>query len=198
MTKRGRYLTVAAMLAWTASAANAANPFMITGGRTTQPVGHYELCQRLPAECDQGRPASRPVELTRKLWKTILEINHAVNVAVAPKTDYEIWGREELWSYPKGVGDCEDYVLEKRRLLMRAGVPSGNLLITVVRQPNGDGHAVLTVNTSYGDFVLDNLEPRVLVWTDTEYRYLKRQSARHAGAWVSIDDGRSVAVGSVR
>jgi len=76
-------------------------------------------------------------------------------------------------------------------------VPASNLLITVVRQPNGDGHAVLTVNTSMGDFVLDNLEPRVLTWTETEYTYLKRQSAKHAGMWVGVDDGRSVLVGSV-
>ena len=68
--------------------------------------------------------------------------------------------------------------------------------MTVVRQPNGDGHAVLTVRTSRGDFILDNLEPRVLAWTDTEYTYLKRQSERNSGAWVPINDGRAVAVGS--
>ena len=67
----------------------------------------------------------------------------------------------------------------------------------MVRQPNGDGHAVLTVRTSHGDFILDNLEPRVLAWTDTEYTYLKRQSERNSGAWVAIDDDRNVAVGSV-
>jgi predicted transglutaminase-like cysteine proteinase len=118
---------------------------------------------------------------------------------VTPRTDLEIWGREEVWSYPtNSIGDCEDYVLEKRRLLMKAGIPAGNLLITVVRQPNGDGHAVLTVNTDRGDYVLDNLDGRVLVWTATPYTYLKRQSSKNSGAWVSINDGRAVAVGSVR
>jgi predicted transglutaminase-like cysteine proteinase len=117
---------------------------------------------------------------------------------VEPRTDMEMWGREELWSYPTSVGDCEDYVLEKRRMLLSLGVPAGNLLITVVRQPNGDGHAVLTVNTSLGDFVLDNLEPRVLAWKDTEYTFLKRQSSQNSGAWVSVNDGRSTAVGSVK
>ena len=140
----------------------------------------------------------KAVELTRSLWDKIIRINNEVNVGVAPRTDYEMWGREEYWSYPGAVGDCEDYVLEKRRRLMMVGVPAGNLLITVVRQPNGDGHAVLTVSTSLGDFILDNLEPRVLAWTDTDYRFLKRQSSRDTGVWVSIDDGRNVAVGSVR
>jgi predicted transglutaminase-like cysteine proteinase len=81
---------------------------------------------------------------------------------------------------------------------MQAGVPAGNLLVTVVRQPNGDGHAVLTAHTSMGDFILDNLEPRVLTWDETEYTYLKRQSDRNSGAWVTINDGRADAVASVR
>ena len=68
----------------------------------------------------------------------------------------------------------------------------------VVRQKNGDGHAVLTVRTSNGDYILDNLEPRILAWTDTDYTFLKQQSARNSGVWVSIDDDRNVAVGSVK
>lgn len=184
------------LAAWSGSAA-AGPAFMPTGGRATQPVGHYEFCQRTPQECRQISAKRPPVELTRKLWAAIVDVNNTVNTMVTPRTDMDMWGREEFWSYPDGVGDCEDYVLEKRRELMALGVPAGDLLITVVRQPNGDGHAVLTVHTSGGDFVLDNLEPRVLAWTDTEYTYLKRQSALNSGAWVSINDGRAVAVGSV-
>ena len=138
------------------------------------------------------------MELTRALWAEMVDINNAVNTAVTPRTDMEMWGQEEVWSYPDGLGDCEDYVLEKRRELMAAGVPAGSLLITVVRQPNGDGHAVLTVRTTEGDYILDNLEPRVLAWQETEYTYLKRQSEKNSGAWVSITDGRTSAVGSVR
>lgn len=191
--------TAAGMLLATMPATTFASSLsMPTGGRTTQPVGHYEFCKRMPSECAERSRSSQPVELTRKLWDSIVAINHEVNTTVAPRTDYEMWGVEERWSYPTDVGDCEDYVLEKRRLLMKVGVPASNLLITVVRQPNGDGHAVLTVETSLGDFVLDNLESRVLAWTDTAYRYLKRQSNRDASAWVSIGDDRNVAVGSVR
>ena len=81
---------------------------------------------------------------------------------------------------------------------MSAVIPAGNLLMTVARQPNGDGHAVLTVRTSLGEFILDNLEPRVLSWTDTDYTYLKRQSDQNSGVWVTINDGRADAVASVR
>jgi predicted transglutaminase-like cysteine proteinase len=185
-----------AVLGATATMAQA-QAFMPTAGLSTQPVGHYEFCQQKPDECAKT-VAHRPVELTRKLWAAMVDVNNVVNTMVTPRTDMEMWGVEERWSYPTDVGDCEDYVLEKRRLLMKVGVPASNLLITVVRQPNGDGHAVLTVETSLGDFVLDNLESRVLAWTDTDYRYLKRQSNRDASVWVSIGDDRNVAVGSVR
>lgn len=200
MSGKGTGLLLAAFLPLTmwATTATAAPSFMATGGRTTQPVGHYEFCQREPRECLQKTTRPVPVTLSRKLWAAMVDINNAVNAMVEPRTDMEMWGREELWSYPTSVGDCEDYVLEKRRMLMSLGVPAGNLLITVVRQPNGDGHAVLTVNTSLGDFVLDNLEPRVLAWKDTDYTFLKRQSSQNSGAWVSINDGRSMAVGSVK
>jgi predicted transglutaminase-like cysteine proteinase len=197
---RGKLLLlVVAALFSGAGAAQAGASFMHTGGRTTQPVGHYEFCRQLPQECRQTTPAEPPIELTRKLWATIVAVNNAVNTRVQPRTDMEMWGREEVWSYPdNGFGDCEDYALEKRRELMQAGVPAGDLLMTVARQPNGDGHAVLTVRTSMGEFILDNLEPKVLAWTDTDYTYLKRQSTRNSGVWVSINDGRADAVASVR
>jgi predicted transglutaminase-like cysteine proteinase len=191
-------LAVITGLAAMAGTANAAQPFMPTGGRTTQPVGHYEFCQRQPDECRLKSSGGAPVELTRGLWAAMVEINNAVNTMVTPRTDMEMWGREEVWSYPDGIGDCEDYALEKRRQLMALGVPAGDLLLTVVRQPSGAGHAVLTMRTSRGEFVLDNLEPRVLAWTDTEYTFLKRQSERNSGVWVQINDGRADAVASVR
>ena len=200
MGMRGQRLALWTAALWIAGSfgAVASEPFMAIGGRTTQPVGHYEFCRRLPAECSVRTARPHPVELSRKLWKEIIQINHAVNTQVAPLTDYEMWGREEFWSYPDTVGDCEDYVLEKRRRLMAIGVPASNLLVTVVRQPNGDGHAVLTVETHLGDFVLDNLEALVLPWSETNYSFLKRQSSRNSGEWVSIQDGRSTSVASVQ
>lgn len=178
--------------------ATAAGLFMPTGGRSSQPIGHWEFCQNHPDECAANEADAAPVTLTRELWKIVLEVNTFANASITPRTDFEMWGREEFWSYPEGYGDCEDYVLEKRRELIAYGVPAPALLVTVVRQSNGDGHAVLTLRTDRGDFILDNLEARVLRWFETDYSFLKRQSERSAGAWVSIEDGRAVAVGSVR
>ena len=97
-------------------------------------------------------------------------------------------------------GDCEDYVLEKRRDLARLGLSLSNLLITVVRKPDGEGHAVLTVRTDKGDYILDNLTDAVRLWDQTGYRFLKRQASNHTGRWVTIREAQPSAplVGSVK
>ncbi len=80
---------------------------------------------------------------------------------------------------------------------MALGFSASNLLITVVLQPNREGHAVLTVRTSQGDFILDNMRDEIRHWRDTEYVYIKRQSQTHAGRWDKLRDGRANTVGSV-
>ena len=97
----------------------------------------------------------------------------------------------EKWSYPDdGYGDCEDYVLLKRRMLIEAGWPRSALLITVVRDRKGDGHAVLTVRTDKGEYILDNQNDKILPWSDTGYRFVKRQSQSDPNTWVALGDPR--------
>ena len=183
---------------WCGGHAWAAAP-MVTGGLTSQPIGHYEFCKANPDECSIRSRDTAPAELTGALWKLLVSLNVSVNHAIAPMSDLEIYGKEEVWAYPdNSVGDCEDYVLEKRRTLMQNGVSPANLLITVVRKSDGEGYAVLTVRTDQGDFILDNLTDAVLPWDDTGYRFLKRQASNHTGHWVTIREGQAPLVGSVR
>lgn len=169
-----------------------------TSGLTSQPIGHYEFCKASPAECAIATPDRGPVRMTPTLWNSVSDVNVAVNAAVRPMSDLDIYGKDEVWAYPvDGVGDCEDYVLEKRRQLSRV-IPLSNLLITVVRKKNGEGHAVLTVRSDMGDFILDNLTDEVKTWDETGYRFLKRQASSHTGRWVSLVDDQNVMVGSVR
>jgi predicted transglutaminase-like cysteine proteinase len=171
---------------------------MSTGGLASQPIGHFEFCKVNPGECSRTAEAL-PVRMTSKLWRRIASVNAAVNKRVKPMSDFNIYGKEEVWIYPDaGVGDCEDYVLEKRKMLFESGIAISNLLITVVRKPDGEGHAVLTVRTDNGDFVFDNLTDKVRLWSETGYRYMKRQASNHTGHWVSIRGGDATLVGSVR
>ena len=167
---------------------------MLTGGLTSQPIGPYDFCMANPPECAIRTRQTRPEPMSGALWSLLRRINATVNEAVRPMNDLDIYGRDEVWAYPVGgVGDCEDYVLEKRKRLMESGLSLSSLLITVVRKPDGEGHAVLTVRTDRGDFVLDNLTDAVRPWNQTGYRYLKRQSAEHTGRWVTIRDGQPAA-----
>jgi predicted transglutaminase-like cysteine proteinase len=166
----------------------ASSPSMETFGRTTIPVGYFEYCQRYADRC--ARPSDGPlIRLTEQRWTEIVQVNADVNQVVQPLTDSEIFGVEERWEYPVLVGDCEDYALQKRKLLNEMGYPLGALLITVGRDADGGGHAVLTVVTDRGDFVLDNVEQRVLLWKDAELYYLKRQSQDDPNDWVSLVAG---------
>ncbi|MCJ8149211.1 MULTISPECIES: transglutaminase-like cysteine peptidase [Shinella] len=170
---------------------------MKTGGVTSQPIGHYEFCQSHKSECRAGARNQAPAKVTEFGWATVRQINARVNRDITPMTDKELYGKDEFWTYPGDAGDCEDFVLLKRRMLMEKGFAAGDLLITVVRKPDGEGHAVLTLRTTQGDFILDNLNNDVKLWTETSYRYLKRQASFHAGRWVSIENGDAVMVSSV-
>ena len=48
------------------------------------------------------------------------------------------------------IGDCEDYVLLKRRMLIQSGWPREALLVTVMRNEQDEGPAVLTVDDRPG------------------------------------------------
>lgn len=170
-------------------AANTAH--MRLAGLTSQPIGHHNYCKQYPSDCRIKASSASAPQLTRERWKDLVEVNSYSNSTIKPVTDLEGFGVEELWTYPTSYGDCEDYVLMKRHMLMQRGWPASALLITVVLQPNGEGHAVLTVRTDRADYVLDNLDNKIKPWNETEYTYLKRQSAKYSGHWTKISDRRS-------
>lgn len=150
-----------------------------------------DFCRRYPRECavDTSEPAI--VALTPRTWQTIVSVNQTVNASVKPLTDAEHWGTPDHWDFPSdGSGDCEDYQLLKRKLLVRRGLPQRALRMTVVRDDKGEGHAVLMIRTDRGDFVLDNKTSRVLSWNQTGYAYVKRESQDAVG-WVALGGAAS-------
>ncbi|WP_275787275.1 transglutaminase-like cysteine peptidase [Pararhizobium gei] len=178
-------------------APNVTTVSMQTGAITSQPIGHYEFCQTHRSECDiKTKPSTAP-RVTDFGWSVIREVNASVNREITPVTDMNLFGKDEVWTYPQAAGDCEDFVLLKRKRLMEKGFSASDLLITVVRKSDGEGHAVLTVRTAQGDFILDNLDDEAKLWTRTSYRFLKRQASFNTGRWVTIENGAEVLVGSV-
>ncbi|MCR6673635.1 transglutaminase-like cysteine peptidase [Devosia ginsengisoli] len=162
------------------------------GGTTSIPVGHAEFCRSRPDECGPNANPVAAVSLDEGLWQQLLTVNAGINQAVIPVTDQDLYQVAEFWTYPNGYGDCEDYVLAKRRALIDAGWPASTLLISVVKQANGEGHAVLLVRTDRGDLVLDNQIGSIDLWSQTPYKFIKRQSQANAGQWVDMIDTRDI------
>lgn len=156
-------------------------------GDTLPPIGYVTFCQIHKRDCRlKGRFNDR-IQLTPARLSELKRVNDQVNTAVVPVTDLEHYGKVDWWTYPvDGKGDCEDYALEKRRRLIVLGWPESTLLITVVRDQNNEGHAILTVRTDEGDFVLDNQLREILRWADTPYVFIKEQSQHNPLLWVSL------------
>jgi predicted transglutaminase-like cysteine proteinase len=191
---QGMGLAVVAILMGISASAHAGDERMLyasLGDTTRAPIGWVEFCADNPAECRGGASQPRDIVLSQTAWRDLLKVNRWVNETIKPMTDMDHWGVIEKWSLPTdGYGDCEDYVLLKRKMLTDAGWPREALLITVVRDKKGEGHAVLTVKTDKGEFVLDNQNENVVAWTETGYRFVKRQSQSDPNVWVSLGDSR--------
>lgn len=168
-----------------ASLRSAVAPLTIAGD--AKPIaGWVDFCTRNPAECavDPSEPATVP--LTTRTWALITGINRRVNASLRAVTDDEHWGVADRWDLPTdGAGDCEDFQLLKRKLLVEAGLPRRALRMTVVLDEKNEGHAVLMVRTDRGDYVLDNKVGSVLPWFDTGYVFVKRESQDRIG-WSSL------------
>jgi predicted transglutaminase-like cysteine proteinase len=165
--------------------------FISLGDATRAPIGWIEFCEENPRDCVSHATTARNAVLSTQAWKDLVRVNLWANSHIKPMTDLEHYGVVEKWAYPDdGYGDCEDYVLLKRRMLMQSGWPREALLITVVRDKNSDGHAILTVKTDKGEFILDNQTDEILLWSDTGYRFVKRQSQTNPNVWVSLGDPR--------
>jgi predicted transglutaminase-like cysteine proteinase len=156
-------------------------------GPARPPQGYIQFCRDYRGEC-ASKASLRPELLTEASFELLDRVNRDVNARIKPVSDLELYGKAEVWAIPVNAGDCEDYVLLKRKLLIEAGLPASALLITVVRDQHGDGHAVLTAVTVRGDLILDNQDDRILPWTITPYRYVKRQSVLDQNAWVLLGD----------
>ena len=171
---------------------NKHSPFMRIYGDSRPPIGHIRFCRTHAAECRPHAQRFGRVSLSPDRWRELVAVNSLVNRIIKPVSDQELYGEVERWAYPESRGDCEDYALLKQRMLKQRGWPASALLITVVTDEKGQGHAILTARTSSGDFVLDNKRPKVLAWNAVPYRYYKRQSYRNPGLWVSLKPAREV------
>ena len=160
----------------------------VGGGPTRSIAGWADFCRRMPDECSIDPTQPKVIPLTLATWRTLRSVNARVNARIKPMTDQAHWGITDRWDFPDdGFGDCEDYQLLKRRMLAERGLPRRALLMTVVIDEINEGHAVLTVRTDRGDFILDNKTDEIRPWKSVPYAFIKR-AGQEGAAWVSLEE----------
>jgi len=164
--------------------------YMKVYNETLPPIGFVQFCKTAPEDCGGTLGEAVRVVMNKDRWNDLNSVNLKANETVEAVMDIDLYNVEEYWTYPGSQGDCEDFVLLKRKKLMMMGWPSESLLITVLRDENNEGHAVLTVSTDKGDFILDNRRDEILPWAATDYTYYKRQSQVNPWRWVSLKSNK--------
>lgn len=152
------------------------------GRVTAAPAVFSTFCDHWSDQCAATGP-DEAMPLDEARWAELERVNAAVNAAITARPD--VPGHDE-WTLGASEGDCDDYAVEKRRRLADLGWPSATLSLTAAVIPSGEAHLVLTVRTDRGDFVLDNLRPRVTAADRVGYRWLSRQSSLHPRLWVRV------------
>ena len=158
------------------------------GQDAAPPSGYVAFCDRNPEECRVPRGAPAQLTLTDDIKARLEDVNMAVNRSIRPSDDSMHYGVAEFWTVPiDGYGDCEDYVLAKRKMLMLLGLPEPALRISVVLNIARVRHAVLTVVTDRGELVLDNLKDDIVAPSDTGYVWLERQDPLSRTGWIALN-----------
>ncbi len=135
------------------------------------PLGYQLMCLKTPSECKGGGTSvAKATDGTITLLK---RVNAQVNAAITPRND----GGADVWNASASAGDCEDYLLAKRRALIKAGISASALRIAHVKTRGGVGHAILVVKTTRGDYVLDNLNRSVRPLSQAGYRIISMSGA---------------------
>jgi predicted transglutaminase-like cysteine proteinase len=150
------------------------------------PPGFDDSCRRYQWFCTSRATGAAPIGQA-ELLELATRVNRQVNYSVSQLSDPENYGVADYWSLPaNGNGDCEDFVLQRYKLLLDAGVDSRDLSIAIVLDRHGDNHAVLVLRHGSGDLVLDSLTRRIHPWNRTGYTFLAMQSGVDKTQWEMV------------
>jgi len=131
------------------------------------------------------------IVLTAAKLSELLRVNREINKAVAYKTDTENYGKVDLWTdgvKAGNLGDCEDYAIAKRNVLVKQlNYPRENLLMGTCFVPEAnEWHAVLLVMAFEGVLVLDNRRDNLLFYDQTGYTQWRREDVSVSDSWVAF------------
>jgi predicted transglutaminase-like cysteine proteinase len=150
------------------------------------PFQHVRFCLRYPSDCKSDPSEDERVNFSEETAKLLDSVNRDVNGAISPTVKDYGSNSQDGWAISPVIGDCNDYAVTKRHELLKSGLPAKALRLSVVKTTSGIGHLVLVVVTTKGELVLDNLTETIRLWQNTDYHWLKIQSASDARFWYEI------------
>jgi predicted transglutaminase-like cysteine proteinase len=159
---------------------------IIESGPTLAPFQYVRFCLQYPNECQPNTGKSERIELTNASLGLLKRVNNRVNASIVPTARNYGSNLEDRWTIAPGQGDCNDYAVTKRHELLKSGLPSSALRLSVTQTAAGIGHLVLVVATTKGDLVMDSLADEIQPWQTTKYRWLTIQSAHDPRFWVEV------------
>lgn len=154
---------------------------------TLPPMAYFQFCERYGGECKPQRMLFRggPLKLTDERWADLRAVNESVNDRIVPQRNLLGLAGEE-WLINPARGDCNDYAVSKRHLLLKRGWPARALLLSEVKMPSGEHHLVLVIRSDKGDMVLDNMTRVVKAWNKVPYKWVRMQSAANPNIWSTV------------
>jgi predicted transglutaminase-like cysteine proteinase len=174
---------------------------IVDGPPTLAPFQHVRFCLRYPSDCKSNPAENERIELNSEISDLLKQVNHSVNMSITPTLKSYGPELQDGWTIAPVTGDCNDYAVTKRHQLLESGLPAKALRLSVVKTSSGVGHLVLIVVTTKSDIVMDNLTEVIRPWQNTDYQWLKIQSANEARLWYQVkapDTSVSDADGKVR
>ncbi|WP_348644341.1 MULTISPECIES: transglutaminase-like cysteine peptidase [unclassified Mesorhizobium] len=142
--------------------------------------------------CDRESPAFAEIvniAAGKGFREKLSFVNSSINRLIAYRKDSVVYGKLDYWAKPSEVlehraGDCEDFAILKMAALLRAGIPAQSMSLVVLQDRRRKFfHAVLSVSTASGAFILDSLGNAVMRDSDLP-DYVPLYSFSTDRAWI--------------
>lgn len=145
------------------------------------PRGFRVYCQEHPDQC-RIRTEAKPVNYLQ--WESTLEdVNRSVNASIKYRSE----AVDHFDDSPE-YGDCDDYALTKRNILLKRGFdPSTVLFLYAHPQDAAEDHTVLVVRTNYGLKVMDNMADEIYDLDRMMVDWAYMEGAANPKSWLPID-----------
>lgn len=154
---------------------------------TMAPLAFVKFCSKKPAECVRVGPAFAEVDVSPAVRDTLRRVNRDVNAEIQPDGSLSNVTGTQDWDISPARGDCNDYAVTKRHVLVSAGFPTSAVRLANVMTAEGEDHMIVVIKAKGGDLVLDNLFPDVVLLRKTGYIVVKEQSGSDPKVWVMSD-----------